>query len=106
MGSHFLSRLLGGFGGGSRHGRRGHGDRGDYGYGSPSGQRTAAFQRVVVCPSCRADNAPDSRFCAQCGQSLGSVEQACAKCGVTLPPGTKFCPSCGTSVTSGGAGAA
>ncbi|WP_371422589.1 zinc ribbon domain-containing protein [Tardiphaga sp.] len=106
MSSHFLGRLLGGHGG-SGHGGGGHGSpwdaarlaQGPFSQPGPQapghGSIPATAQRVLVCPNCRGDNSPDSRFCGQCGQRLGPPEQACAKCGVTLASGVKFCPSCG-----------
>ncbi|MBX9843453.1 MAG: zinc-ribbon domain-containing protein [Xanthobacteraceae bacterium] len=112
MGSHFLDRLFGrryGGGHGGGHHGGGHGDR--YGRGpdrgAPWGNQQnpdwdqsppPAQQRVLVCPSCRSDNAPDSRFCANCGQRFGSSEAACSKCNASIPANSKFCPSCGTAV--------
>lgn len=69
---------------------------------APAHDCNAAAERVLVCPSCRSDNAPDSRFCAQCGQRLGPAEQAC-KCGAVLAPGVKFCPSCGAAAAGASA---
>ena len=122
----------GGRHGGNHGGGHGGGHRDDhgYGYGSPWGAPApgpvptqpapgsfsqpgwtslapahdcnAAAERVLVCPSCRSDNAPDSRFCAQCGQRLGPAEQAC-KCGAVLAPGVKFCPSCGAAAAGASA---
>lgn len=106
MGSHFLDRLFGGHGGryGGGHGSGGghHGSGHGYGPsgGGPTGPGQSAWgtERVLVCPNCRADNAADSRFCAQCGQRLGPAEQTCGKCGTTAASGAKFCPSCGGAV--------
>ncbi len=40
------------------------------------------------CPRCQQANAPQAKFCLQCGARL--VLQ-CAKCGTELPAGAKFC---------------
>jgi class 3 adenylate cyclase/tetratricopeptide (TPR) repeat protein len=49
----------------------------------------------TICPVCSAPNAPDARFCGQCGTSLAP---ACTRCGAVLPAGVRFCPSCGQPV--------
>ena len=49
----------------------------------------------VICPSCRHDNPPGSRFCLDCGHRLAS---ACPSCGAELPGGSKFCNQCGATV--------
>lgn len=78
----------------------------------------------VPCPKCNQPNAPGSKFCAHCGQSVAPLVPACikchapltgesrfcgecgapqvrncGKCGATLPPGGKFCQECGTPIT-------
>lgn len=45
------------------------------------------------CARCRADNAPDSRFCDTCGSELAPP---CPACGLTGRPGAAFCGRCGT----------
>ncbi|MBN8935696.1 MAG: zinc ribbon domain-containing protein [Rhizobiales bacterium] len=112
MGSHFLDRLFGrryGGGHGGGHHGGGHGDQ----YGSapdrgtlsgnrhsPDWNRSAppAQQRILVCPSCRFDNTPDSRFCVNCGQRFGLSEAVCSKCSTSIPANAKFCSACGTAV--------
>jgi hypothetical protein len=74
MGSHFLGRWLGGLGGGHHGGR--HRGRRDYGYDSLRNGDGLAPLRVLVCPECRADNTPNSRFCAQCGKQMVAVLRA------------------------------
>jgi class 3 adenylate cyclase/tetratricopeptide (TPR) repeat protein len=52
------------------------------------------------CPRCRHENPQHSRFCAQCGASLGL---SCAGCGTELLAGTKFCNQCGRPVAGSSA---
>ena len=47
------------------------------------------------CPQCQHENRPDSKFCLECGASLGLV---CTSCGTGLPAGSRFCDKCGTAV--------
>jgi hypothetical protein len=49
----------------------------------------------MQCPRCQHENPPDSKFCVQCGASLGLV---CPSCGTGLPAGWRFCNKCGTPV--------
>jgi len=49
----------------------------------------------MTCPSCRAENPPGSRFCAQCGAEIAVV---CAACGVGNPLGSRYCTRCGTAL--------
>lgn len=49
----------------------------------------------VVCPSCKAINQKDQKFCIACGSKLGSE---CPKCHTSVPFGVKFCPECGNSL--------
>jgi class 3 adenylate cyclase len=53
------------------------------------------------CPSCQAENLPDSLFCGACGSKL---ELACPSCGVGNPPAAKFCRKCGQALARGAAG--
>ena len=48
------------------------------------------------CGNCGHENAPDSKFCSECGQPRPTAS-VCGKCGHQLPPGVqaKFCPECG-----------
>lgn len=59
----------------------------------------------MSCASCKAENAPGSKFCAQCGEEFPKQEEQkaddpskCADCGAEIPPGSKFCPQCGAKV--------
>ncbi len=44
------------------------------------------------CPRCGAENAPNYRFCRECGAPLPLT---CPQCGQEVEPGVKFCPYCG-----------
>lgn len=48
------------------------------------------------CSGCESENAPDSKFCRECGQPRPGAS-ACGRCGTRLPPGmsARFCPECG-----------
>ncbi len=48
------------------------------------------------CPNCQADNAPQNRFCDQCG---GPLEARCPQCGASIRPGARFCGACGQHLT-------
>jgi len=58
---------------------------------------TAAPRQKGQCPTCRATNNPDSRFCEKCGQSL---QESCISCGANLPLDTSFCRECGTDLNA------
>ncbi len=45
------------------------------------------------CGSCGTANAPEARYCKECGVSLAS--RRCEHCGDTAPPDARFCDSCG-----------
>ena len=51
----------------------------------------------VACPKCGGANAPDAKFCHECGAKMDvAVEKAsCVKCGTPLQAGAKFCNECG-----------
>lgn len=57
--------------------------------------RPAVPARVVVCTSCDADNAPNARFCQQCGKALRAQPETCRECRAELVGDAKFCPQCG-----------
>ncbi len=58
---------------------------------------------TIICPSCKADNTPGTKFCHNCGMKLEApavqpepaAEKVCPGCNRVLPRGTKFCPECG-----------
>ncbi|HEX3249233.1 MAG TPA: SPFH domain-containing protein [Pyrinomonadaceae bacterium] len=50
----------------------------------------------VPCPKCGHQNAPDAKFCVECGAKQGPA--TCANCQSELSPGAKFCNECGQKV--------
>ena len=57
--------------------------------------------RYNPCPSCGADNSPNSSRCATCGTFLTSnnvSENVCFKCHSPVQLGLKFCPKCGNKL--------
>ena len=47
---------------------------------------------MVVCPSCKAQNSENAKFCKKCG---GTLSNNCPECGKPLEPNSRFCTSCG-----------
>lgn len=53
------------------------------------------------CPTCGADNSPNSSRCATCGTFLASdnvSDNICFKCRTPVQFGMKFCPKCGNKL--------
>jgi membrane protease subunit (stomatin/prohibitin family) len=50
----------------------------------------------IPCPECGNQNAPNAKFCTECGAKQGKA--LCANCQSELAPGAKFCTECGTKV--------
>ena len=55
-----------------------------------------------ICPKCGTANAPEARFCLQCGQQITSQPAPsagetdhCPQCNAPLRQGSHFCPTCG-----------
>lgn len=48
------------------------------------------------CPTCQHENAPDAKFCTQCGAKL---ELACASCGAPNLIQNRFCSQCGQPIS-------
>lgn len=46
------------------------------------------------CPSCRAAQRADAKFCDRCGTSL--ADATCAKCRTAIDPNASFCHACGS----------
>ncbi len=66
---------------------------------SMQGAQAQAPTKVVLCPSCGAQNTLGTKFCGNCGAKLGSVIKVkCPKCGAEMPSTMKFCGDCGTSL--------
>lgn len=60
---------------------------------SGAGQTVAAG--MTLCPSCKAQLAPDSKFCNRCGAKLG---QKCPNCGAEITADSAFCSECGVKL--------
>jgi membrane protease subunit (stomatin/prohibitin family) len=52
---------------------------------------------TVSCPSCGKANAPNAKFCADCGGKMEVEKVPCVKCGAELRQGAKFCSECGST---------
>ncbi len=63
------------------------------GSGTQQGQGPAPG---IPCPECGNQNAPNAKFCTECGAKQGKA--LCANCQSELAPGAKFCTECGTKV--------
>lgn len=61
------------------------------------GQQGSGAAATVACPSCGKQNAPQAKFCADCGGKMETVKVPCVKCGAQLREGAKFCSECGSS---------
>jgi hypothetical protein len=58
---------------------------------------------VMECPECGAANKPDSRFCGECGQPLGTPKgMTCPMCDTSHPPGITVCKLCGARLIPDG----
>ncbi len=51
----------------------------------------------MVCSNCGENNAPERKFCGECGAPLARV---CAACGATNVVGAKFCGECGAAIAT------
>jgi membrane protease subunit (stomatin/prohibitin family) len=51
----------------------------------------------VLCPSCQAKVAVNSKFCPECGSPVAKPKVKCISCGFEMEKGMKFCPECGAS---------
>ena len=60
---------------------------------SGAGQTVAAG--MTLCPSCKAQLAPGSKFCSRCGAKLG---QKCPNCGAEITADSAFCSECGVKL--------
>lgn len=60
---------------------------------SGAGQTVAVG--MTVCPSCKAQLAPGSKFCNRCGAKLG---QKCPNCGAEITADSAFCSECGVKL--------
>lgn len=60
---------------------------------SGAGQTVAAG--MTLCPSCKAQLTPGSKFCNRCGAKLG---QKCPNCGAEITADSAFCSECGVKL--------
>lgn len=60
---------------------------------SGAGQTVATG--MTLCPSCKAQLAPGSKFCNRCGAKLG---QKCPNCGAEITADSAFCSECGVKL--------
>lgn len=60
---------------------------------SVAGQTVA--DGMTLCPSCKAQLAPGSKFCNRCGAKLG---QKCPNCGAEITADSAFCSECGVKL--------
>lgn len=71
---------------------------------TPSGAPSVA---LVICPKCQAQIPSTSKFCPNCGQSIGGTQtpppsvpvRKCPKCESVVPAAASFCQSCGAKLT-------
>lgn len=57
-----------------------------------SGAGQTVTDGMTLCPSCKAQLAPGSKFCNRCGAKLG---QKCPNCGAEITADSAFCSECG-----------
>lgn len=57
-----------------------------------SGTGQTVADGMTLCPSCKAQLAPGSKFCNRCGAKLG---QKCPNCGAEITADSAFCSECG-----------
>ena len=60
-----------------------------------SGTAQTVADRMTLCPSCKAQLAPGSKFCNRCGAKLG---QKCPNCGAEITADSAFCSECGVKL--------
>ena len=66
--------------------------------------RDCGMTITMACASCRFPNAPEAKFCRQCGAPLAANAAppqagiACPGCGQPVADGLKFCRTCGHQI--------
>lgn len=60
-----------------------------------SGAGQTVADGMTLCPSCKAQLAPGSKFCNRCGVKLG---QKCPNCGAEITADSAFCSECGVKL--------
>lgn len=73
------------------------------GEGLRAGSPPPAGGERVRCHKCNYANAVESKFCGQCGASLGKT-RACPACNELNDPDAKFCDNCGRQMGEGATG--
>jgi membrane protease subunit (stomatin/prohibitin family) len=63
---------------------------------SQSQQAAPPQAATVPCSKCGHQNAPEAKFCVECGAKQGPA--TCANCQAELSPGAKFCNECGQKI--------
>lgn len=55
----------------------------------------------IICAECGTENAPDAKFCVNCGADIieqQTCKQVCRQCGNVIEEGSKYCPNCGAEI--------
>jgi hypothetical protein len=60
-----------------------------------SGAGQTVADGMTLCPSCKAQLTPGSKFCNRCGAKLG---QKCPNCGAEITADSAFCSECGVKL--------
>lgn len=60
-----------------------------------SGAGQTVADGMTLCPSCKAQLIPSSKFCNRCGAKLG---QKCPNCGAEITADSAFCFECGVKL--------
>lgn len=60
-----------------------------------SGAGQTVADGMTLCPSCKAQLPPRSKFCNRCGAKLG---QKCPNCGAEITADSAFCSECGVKL--------
>lgn len=60
-----------------------------------SGAGQTVADGMTLCPSCKAQLAPGSKFCNRCGAKLG---QKCPNCSAEITADSAFCSECGVKL--------
>ena len=60
-----------------------------------SGAGQTVADGMTLCPSCKAQLAPGSKFCNRCGAKRG---QKCPNCGAEITADSAFCSECGVKL--------
>lgn len=67
-----------------------------------AGNVPSAPAEDAVCQVCGTKNAPNTKFCGNCGSKIEVCEppqsKPCPSCGASVPSGVKFCNDCGAKM--------